>query len=109
MATENFTLDTAYIQTFLSERDNFLQQAVDIMDSYDGIVKTLLADWVGSGAEGFEQDAQVLRTHAATLYDNLKTVLDTLQDAYSILAAADTKNGSDNNAAAGAAANASGT
>ena len=46
------------IQKAVAKRDDILQKYDKINSDYDAIVKKLLDNWKGDGAEAFEKDAQ---------------------------------------------------
>ena len=51
-----------------------------INTTYDDIVKTLLSNWVGEGADAFEIDAKKVKANINDIYDILKLMCDTLTD-----------------------------
>ena len=78
--TENFVLDTKAFDAFIAERPNLVQRYDTINTTYDDIVKTLLNDWVGEGADAFRIDAKKVKANITGIYDILKIMCDTLTD-----------------------------
>ena len=78
--TENFVLDTKAFDVFIAESPNLVQRYNTINTTYDNIVKTLLNDWVGEGADAFRIDAKKVKANITDIYDILKIMCDTLTD-----------------------------
>ena len=77
-------LDTKKIQSAISMREGILTKYDKINSEYDRIVKTLLENWKGSGAEAFEKDAKNVKTNLTGVYEILKIMCDTLTDCVSV-------------------------
>lgn len=73
-------LKTEVFDEFISQRASLVQRYDNIKDKYDNIVKELLNNWEGKGAEEFENDANMIRKNIGGIYDILKTMCDILQD-----------------------------
>ena len=78
--TENFVLDTKAFDAFITESPNLVQRYDTLNTTYDDIVKILLNDWVGEGAEAFRIDAKKVKANITGIYDILKIMCDTLTD-----------------------------
>ena len=68
-------LNTGMIQKAVAKRDDILQKYDKINSDYDAIVKKLLDNWKGDGAEAFDLTG---------VYEILKIMCDTLQDCLSV-------------------------
>ena len=68
-SSEYVLLDTKSFDTFMAQKE-----------SLDDIVKTLLSNWVGEGADAFEIDAKKVKANINDIYDILKLMCDTLTD-----------------------------
>lgn len=77
-------LNTGMIQKAVAKRDDILQKYDKIDSDYDAIVKKLLDNWKGDGAEAFEKDAQNVKANLTGVYEILKIMCDTLQDCLSV-------------------------
>lgn len=73
-------LDTRSFDTFIEQKESLVQRYNDINSKYDQIVKTLLDDWIGEGADAFRSDAKNVKANINDIYDILKIMCDTLTD-----------------------------
>lgn len=62
-------LNTGMIQKAVAKRDDILQKYDKINSDYDAIVKKLLDNWKGDGAEAFEKDAQNVKANLTGVYE----------------------------------------
>lgn len=91
MAEQGYKLlDTGMIQKAVAKRDDILQKYDKINSDYDAIVKKLLENWKGDGAESFEKDAKNVKANLTGVYEILKIMCDTLQDCLSVFQECDT-------------------
>lgn len=79
-STEYVVLDTKAFDAFIEESPTLVQRYNAINTTYDEIVKTLLNDWVGEGADAFRIDAKKVKANITDIYDILKLMCDTLTD-----------------------------
>ena len=90
-ASEGYVvLDTKVFDQFIEQSVSFEERYRAINESYDEIVRTLLANWEGEGADAFRTDANAVRSNITGIYDILKTMCDTLKDCRQVFAEADT-------------------
>lgn len=73
-------LDTRAFDAFIAQKESLVQRYNDINSTYDHIVKTLLDNWVGNGADAFRIDAGKVKANITGIYDILKIMCDTLTD-----------------------------
>lgn len=73
-------LDTRSFDAFIAQKESLVQRYNDINSKYDQIVKTLLDDWIGEGADAFRSDAKNVKANINDIYDILKIMCDTLTD-----------------------------
>ena len=79
-SSENLLLDTKSLDTFMAQKESPVQRYHQINTTYDDIVKTLLSNWVGEGADAFEIEAKKVKANINDIYDILKLMCDTLTD-----------------------------
>ncbi len=77
---EYVLLDTKAFDAFIEQKDDILRRYDDVNTRYDEIVRTLLENWVGQGADAFRSDAKNVKANISGIYDILKTMCDTLTD-----------------------------
>ncbi len=77
---EHFHLDTRAFDQFIDEKENFIQRYDNINDTYNDIVRILLENWSGKGADSFAVDAEKVKANIVGIYDVLKMMCDTLTD-----------------------------
>ncbi len=82
-------IDTSIIDSVIARKDSLLTEYDGINADYERIVKTLMTNWVGDGAEEFAKDAETVRRNIVGIYDMLKIMCDTLTDCKEIIAEAD--------------------
>ncbi len=87
------TLDTRAFDSFISQKEAILSRYNEINDDYDSIVRTLLENWIGEGADAFAEDASNVKANIVGIYDILKTMCDTLTDCRQIFEECDTSLG----------------
>lgn len=82
MATnsEYVILDTKAFDAFIEQSASLVQRYNTINSTYDEIVKRLLQDWIGEGADSFLDDAKKVKANITGIYDILKIMCDTLTD-----------------------------
>ncbi len=73
-------IDTKAFNNFISQKESLLKKYDDINAKYDKIVRELLDNWVGEGADNFRSDAQKVKANITGIYDILKLMCDTLTD-----------------------------
>lgn len=78
--SEYIVLDTKAFDTFIEQSASLVQRYDNINSTYDDIVKRLLQDWVGKGADSFYIDAKKVKANITGIYDILKMMCDTLTD-----------------------------
>lgn len=78
--SEYNVLDTRSFDAFIAEKESLVQRYDDINTTYDQIVKTLLDNWRGEGADAFRIDAKKVKANITGIYDILKIMCDTLTD-----------------------------
>lgn len=78
--SEYNVLDTKAFDAFIAQKESLIQRYDDINSTYDQIVKTLLENWVGNGADAFRIDASKVKANITGIYDILKIMCDTLTD-----------------------------
>lgn len=79
-SSEYVVLDTKAFDAFIAQKESLVQRYQDINNTYDNIVKTLLDNWIGEGADAFEIDAKKVKANINGIYDILKMMCDTLTD-----------------------------
>lgn len=82
-------LDTRAFDQVLAKKDDLIKSYESINREYDRIVKTLLKNWQGRGADAFKKDAQTVKTNITGIYDILKIMCDTLTDCRAVFAECD--------------------
>ncbi len=78
--TEYVLLDTKVFDEVISRKESLIQKYDEINTTYDEIVKVLLENWQGQGADAFRSDASKVKANITGIYDILKTMCDTLTD-----------------------------
>ena len=73
-------LDTGKFDEFLSQRSTLLNTYNRLNKEYDAIIKELMKNWKGRGAEAFESDAKKVKANIVGIQDILQTMCDTLED-----------------------------
>jgi len=79
-SSEYVVLDTKAFDAFIEQSASLVQRYDTINSTYDDIVKRLLQDWVGEGADSFYIDAKKVKANITGIYDILKIMCDTLTD-----------------------------
>lgn len=74
------TLNTRAFDTFIAQKESLVQRYNKINSTYDQIVRTLLDNWEGNGADVFRRDAGIVKANITGIYDILKIMCDTLTD-----------------------------
>ena len=82
-------LDTRAFDAAVAKKDGIIKKYNAINKDYDTIVKTLLKNWKGRGADAFKKDSDTVRTNIVGVYDILKTMCDTLEDCRDIFTECD--------------------
>lgn len=82
-------MDTGDIQKAIAMRTELLETYDSINTDFDKVVKELLKNWKGKGANAFEKDAQTVRANVTGLNDILKTMCDMLEDCLDIFEESD--------------------
>ena len=82
-------MDTGDIQKAIAMRTELLETYDSINTDFDKMVKELLKNWKGKGANAFEKDAQTVRANVTGLNDILKTMCDMLEDCLDIFEESD--------------------
>ncbi len=83
------TLDTRAFHQVQEKMGGFVQTYEQLNETYNDIVKTLLEDWKGNGADSFYNDATQIKKNISGIYDILKAMCDTLQDCEKIFEESD--------------------
>ncbi|MGN0536441.1 MAG: WXG100 family type VII secretion target [Acutalibacteraceae bacterium] len=83
------TLDTRAFHEAKKKMGDFVQTYAKLNETYDEIVKNLLNDWKGNGAESFYKDATQIKRNISGIYDILKAMFDTLEDCEAIFEKSD--------------------
>ena len=78
--TDYVLLDTKVFDEVISRKESLIQKYDEINTTYDEIVKVLLENWQGQGADAFRSDASKVKANITGIYDILKTMCDTLTD-----------------------------
>ena len=73
-------LDTRAFDAVIEKKEDLITSYAKINEEYDRIVKSLLDNWKGRGADAFQRDAQTVKTNIVGIYDILKIMCDTLTD-----------------------------
>ncbi len=89
MNNEFVLIDTSIIDEVISRREYLVKEYDAINTEYDEIVKQLLEQWEGKGADAFRRDAQKVKTNIQGIYDILKIMCDTLEDCKAVIAELD--------------------
>ena len=82
-------LDTKAFDRAIEMKEGLLTEYDAINSEYDRIVKTLLGEWEGMGADAFRDDATKVKTNITGIDDILKMMCDTLTDCRDIFREAD--------------------
>lgn len=77
--------DTAIIKAEMAKKEYFLQRYNDIQSEYSRIIKILLENWKGEGADSFKEDTDIIGKNILNLFEILKAMSDTLTDCVSLL------------------------
>lgn len=77
-------LDTKAFDRALSRKDDLIRSYDSLNNEYDRIIKKLLSNWKGKGADAFKKDAQTVKTNIIGIYDILRMMCDTLTDCKSM-------------------------
>ena len=96
MNDEFVLIDTSIIDEVISKREHLVSEYDAINTEYERIVRELMNNWKGKGADAFRYDADKVKTNIAGIYDILKIMCDTLEDCKAIIAEADTALGNYN-------------
>ncbi len=89
-------LDTRSFDKFLSQKSMLIQKYNKITMDYDEIVKELVQNWEGKGAEAFKKDAENVKANLTGIQDILVTMCDTLESCKEIFQECDTALGEAN-------------
>ena len=92
-------LKTRAFSDFINARTQLLGDYEDIKTAYDSIVKDLLANWQGRGADAFSVDSAEAKANLNGLFDILKTMCDTLIECRDVFEECDTRLGQSNRSA----------
>ncbi|MBP3250214.1 MAG: hypothetical protein J6M48_07680 [Ruminococcus sp.] len=82
-------LNTKAFDAFIEQKESILQRYNGINSTYDEIVRTLLDNWIGRGADAFRSDAKKVKENISGIYDVLKLMCDTLTDCRQVFAECD--------------------
>ena len=99
-AGDYVVLDTRAFDKAIAMRSDLARAYEDINDEYDRIVKDLLKDWKGAGADAFKKDAKTVKTNIVGIFDILKSMCDMLEDCREVFAECDRGLGEYNRSAA---------
>lgn len=92
-------LDTRVIDKFLSHKNSLIKKYDDLDKEYELIIKELLKNWEGRGAEAFKEDAQNVKSNIIGIKDILTSVCDILSDCRDIIGQSDKSLGESNKSA----------
>ena len=87
---EYVLLDTKAFGAAVEKKDHILRAYNEVSRNYDAIVRELLQNWEGRGADAFARDAATVRSNLTGIYDILKTMCDALSDCMEIFSECDT-------------------
>ena len=87
---EYVLLDTRVFDAAVEKKAQLLSAYNKINRDYESVVKELLQNWKGHGADSFARDAGTVRANLTGIYDILKTMCDALTDCREIFAECDT-------------------
>lgn len=82
-------LDTREFDKFIANQGSFVTRYNELSKEYDTIIKTLLNEWKGKGADAFYSDSQKVRTNISGIQEILQTMCDTLIDCEKIYSECD--------------------
>lgn len=89
-------LDTRAFENFINSQKDLKTRYSDISTRYQNIVRELMKDWKGRGAEAFQEDSQKVMSNISGIQDILSTMCDTLRDCRDIFGECDTSLGANN-------------
>lgn len=89
-------LDTKTFENFIDSQNKLKERYRDICTRYDTIIRELLENWKGYGAEAFQEDSEKVKSNITGIEDILSTMCDTLRDCYEIFEECDTALGNNN-------------
>lgn len=89
MDGECVKLDTRSIDAFIDRKEEIVGEYDAISEEYDRIVRELMSNWQGRGADAFQTEASKVREGMSGVYDIIKVMSDTLTDCRSIFAECD--------------------
>ena len=94
MSNDEYTcLDTRAFDAAIAKKDGLINAYNELNSEYDRIVRNLLLNWQGKGAEAFRKDASTVKTNIVGIFDILKIMCDTLTDCREVFRECDTSLG----------------
>lgn len=93
---EYILIDTKAFDSVLAQKESLLREYDAIKEEYQEIIKTLMLQWKGKGAEAFERDANIVKRNMNGQLDALKTMYDMLEDCREVIRGYDTELGNYN-------------
>lgn len=82
-------LDTRKFDDFISQKDSLIKRYDELSEEYDTIIKNLLENWKGRGADAFAEDSQAIKMNIAGISEILNTMCDVLIDCKSVFSECD--------------------